>query len=176
MGPGSRHDTLDDHFGHHNWRKYVSLGKFCPFIIGLFTNLLSPSGTTLHSRLLLAVKEQKQQDQIFNEFTDSLREGGKVDIEQWTAMVLDWEQDPSKTNPYVSLITRKFSHLIRAYKYIYVPCSRCIPKWRQEPAFGTGEERSCGRCPTHPFNWTNRLHLNGFVDWRNTVRPFSVTR
>lgn len=27
MGPGSRHDTLDDHFGHHNWRKYVGLGN-----------------------------------------------------------------------------------------------------------------------------------------------------
>ena len=30
MGPGSRHDTLDDHFGHHNFRKYVALGKFRP--------------------------------------------------------------------------------------------------------------------------------------------------
>lgn len=27
MGPGARHDTLDDHFGHHNWRKFVGLGK-----------------------------------------------------------------------------------------------------------------------------------------------------
>ena len=26
MGPGSRHDTLDDHLGHHNFRKYVALG------------------------------------------------------------------------------------------------------------------------------------------------------
>jgi len=28
MGPGSRHDTLDDHLGHHNFRKYVGLGRF----------------------------------------------------------------------------------------------------------------------------------------------------
>jgi hypothetical protein len=27
MGPGSWHDTLDDHFGHHNWRKLTGLGK-----------------------------------------------------------------------------------------------------------------------------------------------------
>lgn len=27
MGPGSRHDTLDDHFGHHNFRKYVGIGE-----------------------------------------------------------------------------------------------------------------------------------------------------
>ena len=26
MGPGSRHDTLEDHFGYTNWRVVVSLG------------------------------------------------------------------------------------------------------------------------------------------------------
>ena len=26
MGPGSRHDTLEDHFGYTNWRVFVSLG------------------------------------------------------------------------------------------------------------------------------------------------------
>ncbi|THV01172.1 hypothetical protein K435DRAFT_818118 [Dendrothele bispora CBS 962.96] len=28
MGPGSHHDTLDDHMGHWNWCKIVGLGKF----------------------------------------------------------------------------------------------------------------------------------------------------
>ena len=27
MGPGSRRDTLDDHFGDYNWRKISSFGK-----------------------------------------------------------------------------------------------------------------------------------------------------
>ena len=27
MGPGSRHDVLDDHFGHWNYEKYISMGK-----------------------------------------------------------------------------------------------------------------------------------------------------
>lgn len=27
MGPGSRWDTMDDHFGDHNWRKLISMGK-----------------------------------------------------------------------------------------------------------------------------------------------------
>lgn len=27
MGPGSRHDTLDDTMGHSNWRKLVDLGE-----------------------------------------------------------------------------------------------------------------------------------------------------
>ncbi len=28
MGPGSRRDTLDDHFGDYNWRKVTSLREF----------------------------------------------------------------------------------------------------------------------------------------------------
>lgn len=28
MGPGSRHDTLDDHWSHWNWQKLVKLGGF----------------------------------------------------------------------------------------------------------------------------------------------------
>jgi hypothetical protein len=27
MGPGARHDTLDDHWGHWNWQKLVGLGE-----------------------------------------------------------------------------------------------------------------------------------------------------
>jgi hypothetical protein len=30
MGPGSYHDTLDDHFGHHNFWKFVTIGEFNP--------------------------------------------------------------------------------------------------------------------------------------------------
>lgn len=28
MGPGSRRDMIDDHFGDWNWKKVISLGKF----------------------------------------------------------------------------------------------------------------------------------------------------
>ncbi|KDQ26060.1 hypothetical protein PLEOSDRAFT_169869 [Pleurotus ostreatus PC15] len=28
MGPGGRHDTLDDHIAHHNWRKLAGLGDY----------------------------------------------------------------------------------------------------------------------------------------------------
>lgn len=27
MGPGARHDTLDDHCGHGNWQKLIGLGE-----------------------------------------------------------------------------------------------------------------------------------------------------
>jgi hypothetical protein len=31
MGPGSRHDTLDDYFGDWNWKKVIGLGEFLLF-------------------------------------------------------------------------------------------------------------------------------------------------
>jgi hypothetical protein len=31
MGPGSRRDTLDDHFGDWNWKKIIKLGKLFAF-------------------------------------------------------------------------------------------------------------------------------------------------
>lgn len=36
MGPGSRHDTLDDHCGHRNWRKSVNFGECCVHILRTF--------------------------------------------------------------------------------------------------------------------------------------------
>jgi hypothetical protein len=32
MGPGSRHDTLDAHFGDYNWRKFVGMGTQLPLV------------------------------------------------------------------------------------------------------------------------------------------------
>lgn len=32
MGPGSRHDTLEDHFGFSNWLKLILLGKWDVFL------------------------------------------------------------------------------------------------------------------------------------------------
>lgn len=36
MGAGARHDTIDDHCGHANWRKLVGLGANCHFFLSSF--------------------------------------------------------------------------------------------------------------------------------------------
>jgi Kyakuja-Dileera-Zisupton transposase len=42
MGPGSRHDTLDDGWGFWNWLKLVSLRRFiCVLLLDNFTNMVS---------------------------------------------------------------------------------------------------------------------------------------
>lgn len=33
MGPGSRQNTLEDHWGYWNWQKYISLGESSVFIM-----------------------------------------------------------------------------------------------------------------------------------------------
>lgn len=36
MGPGARRDTLDDHFGHSNWKKVVGLREFIQSVYAIY--------------------------------------------------------------------------------------------------------------------------------------------
>jgi hypothetical protein len=56
MGPGSRRDTLDDHFGDMNWKKICGLGLF-RFIYGLQSIYTCP-GASLLSTIEAALPEQ----------------------------------------------------------------------------------------------------------------------
>ncbi|KAG1844094.1 hypothetical protein C8R48DRAFT_750896 [Suillus tomentosus] len=78
MGPGARHDTLDDHFGHHNWRKFVGLSL------------------SLRKKFITAVKERDRQQAAFQEFNLAV---GTAYQNQWTAMVESWEADKTQPNP-----------------------------------------------------------------------------
>ncbi|KAG1898330.1 uncharacterized protein F5891DRAFT_902314, partial [Suillus fuscotomentosus] len=78
MGPGARHDTLDDHFGHHNWRKFVGLGK----------PLVAPPHW-----------ECDRQQAAFQEFNLAV---GASYQNQLTAMVESWEVDKTQPNPFTN--------------------------------------------------------------------------
>ncbi|THU98424.1 hypothetical protein K435DRAFT_818886 [Dendrothele bispora CBS 962.96] len=85
MGPGSRHDTLDDHWGHWNFVKMTGLGSL------------------LLRRLLTAIYERLIHTRALKEFTESQ---GSV-TEQWKKMIQDWEEELSllpaerkKANPF----------------------------------------------------------------------------
>ncbi|KII87536.1 hypothetical protein PLICRDRAFT_113331, partial [Plicaturopsis crispa FD-325 SS-3] len=79
MGPGSRHDTLDDHWGYWNWQKLVGLGK------------------SLKKKLVSAIPERLKHQAAFDAFTESQN---AADVAEWRAMVVDFEADGSKPNPY----------------------------------------------------------------------------
>ncbi|KAJ7693185.1 hypothetical protein B0H17DRAFT_907949, partial [Mycena rosella] len=78
MGPGSRHDTLDNHWGYWNWQKLVGLGAL------------------LKKHLLNAIPERNFQREAFAMFTDNQIEH----VAGWKMMVELFEEDETKPNPY----------------------------------------------------------------------------
>ncbi|KAJ7576761.1 hypothetical protein C8J56DRAFT_1061475 [Mycena floridula] len=86
MGPGHRHDTLDNHWHDWNWRKIVGLAKL------------------LARKALEAKEEREVQENAFQAFSDNQWD----DVPGWMVMVKEWESDDTKPNPYEgkkSLIT-----------------------------------------------------------------------
>ncbi|PPQ82081.1 hypothetical protein CVT26_003681 [Gymnopilus dilepis] len=71
MGPGSRHDVLDDHFGFWNYEKYISMGK------------------SLMRKYQRAVPERNRQTEAHRGFTESI---DSADVAKWTQMCERWER------------------------------------------------------------------------------------
>ncbi|KAK0433179.1 hypothetical protein EV421DRAFT_1910330 [Armillaria borealis] len=83
MGPGSQHDTLDDHFAYHNFIKMIGLGNM------------------LHKRLTEAEIQVEAHRKYHNDFTNALP---KPEYKaEWTTVVKEWDQDRSKPSPYLSV-------------------------------------------------------------------------
>ncbi|KAI6039235.1 hypothetical protein EDC04DRAFT_2868045 [Pisolithus marmoratus] len=81
MGHGAWHDTIDDHFGHHNFRKLVGLGRLlCDWL---------RTAVMQHSRHCAALEE-------FNLAIDFSQR------ETWMTMLTAWEADKSQLNPYIA--------------------------------------------------------------------------
>ncbi|KAF9461409.1 hypothetical protein BDZ94DRAFT_1221539 [Collybia nuda] len=79
MGPGSRRDILDAHFGDYNWRKIIGMGST---LIRKFTVATSDmvAHVLAHRGLELSLPRDT--------------------VTEWTAAVVAWEMDPSKPNPF----------------------------------------------------------------------------
>lgn len=83
MGPGNRAVTLNDIFGHHNYRLLQNLDKL------------------LGQRLLTALHQAKEQSQGYDRFCEGLEMNvGKDVLEKWKFLVEDWEKDHQKPCPY----------------------------------------------------------------------------
>ncbi|THU93004.1 hypothetical protein K435DRAFT_671013, partial [Dendrothele bispora CBS 962.96] len=78
MGPGSHHDTLEDHFGHWNWCKLIGMGAL------------------LKQRFIKHSAELLRQEAGFATFT-----AGQIEeVPAWKKMVDDFEDGSGKENPY----------------------------------------------------------------------------
>ncbi|KAJ7898272.1 hypothetical protein B0H14DRAFT_2332228 [Mycena olivaceomarginata] len=88
MGPGSRRDTLDDHFNDWNHKKIIALGA------------------TLRRKVEAAVPEMVTLREALQDMEESL---GAEAVEQWTRMATLWEADESAPNPFET--QRKDKHV-----------------------------------------------------------------
>ncbi|KAF8121495.1 hypothetical protein EV363DRAFT_1457566 [Boletus edulis] len=82
MGPGSQHDTIDDHFRDWNWKKVVSLGA------------------TILRKIQEAVPERNEHREDFAELTRSLSSKYPKLVSIWEQEVQEWESDMMKPNPF----------------------------------------------------------------------------
>ncbi|KAJ6458910.1 hypothetical protein C8R47DRAFT_994891, partial [Mycena vitilis] len=90
MGPGSRRDTLDDHFNDWNHKKIIALGYM------------------LRRKTENAVPEMVKTKQALDDMQDSL---GPTVVEEWTVMAETWEADETRPNPFETL--RKDLHIAK---------------------------------------------------------------
>ncbi|KAH8106476.1 hypothetical protein DFH11DRAFT_1691850 [Phellopilus nigrolimitatus] len=80
MGPGFRHDTIDDHWSAWNWHKITGLGAL------------------LFRKLKEAVEESNVYRKQHNNFTATFKTS---EIHEWQKMVDSWQNDPHNLpNPY----------------------------------------------------------------------------
>ncbi|KAG1797309.1 uncharacterized protein HD556DRAFT_1431085 [Suillus plorans] len=79
MGPGSRRDTLDDHFNDWNWKKVCSMG------------------TTLLRKYKAAIPEVEERASDLKEFEAAL---DPDQLATWRKEIEMWESDRSLTNPF----------------------------------------------------------------------------
>ncbi|KAF9017820.1 hypothetical protein BDZ89DRAFT_1140448 [Hymenopellis radicata] len=97
MGPGSRLDTLDDHFGDQNWRKFAWMPH------------------KILKKIKEAVKQREEHVVGFVGFEMSIE--NQASIPEWRRAVLKWEQDPhgvgAKANPFIPVVRQLSDAAVR---------------------------------------------------------------
>lgn len=104
MGPGARHDTLDDYMGFWNHKKTTEFGSFrFHYPVSSLADLSHPnySGDKLLKGLVDAIPSAIIHRQAFRIFTENLSKEHLPELQEWETMVNDWEAGRSQTDPYL---------------------------------------------------------------------------
>ena len=78
---------------------------------------------------------------------------------EWTQTILEWEKDSTKTNPYLSVVARKYNTIL--IYHLLPPVSRCLSGRGEESATRGGEECSHGWHASATRNGTDGFHFDG---------------
>ncbi|KAG1775873.1 hypothetical protein EV702DRAFT_972290, partial [Suillus placidus] len=91
MGPGARHDTLDNHFSDWNWKKVTMLGQ----------------------SMLRKVKEASRRAKLHQEELNKLQQSIPASsLSMWKLEIEAWEEDNAQPNPFESRVTHKLFSLL----------------------------------------------------------------
>ncbi|KAG1794534.1 uncharacterized protein HD556DRAFT_1431905 [Suillus plorans] len=93
MGPGSRRDTLDDHFSDWNWKKVTMFGR------------------TLKHKMEDAVKWKREHCDALCELEGTIQ---AVLLDEWRLEIEAWEEDDTKPNPFESRVAPITQTAVRA--------------------------------------------------------------
>ncbi|KAG1784916.1 uncharacterized protein HD556DRAFT_1435299 [Suillus plorans] len=84
MGPGTRRDTLDDHFGDWNWKK---------------TTTLDSQGRTLKRKMENTIKWEREHRVALYDLEGTIQ---PALLDEWGTEVEMWEEDNTRPNPFES--------------------------------------------------------------------------
>jgi Kyakuja-Dileera-Zisupton transposase len=96
MGPGARHETLNDHWSGSNFRKIVGFREF-NFIFAAGCLLIESLGSSFLKRLKEAYAMREKHRLIFQQFSSTFP---PQTVQQWEKVIVEWENDKTKPNPY----------------------------------------------------------------------------
>ncbi|KAF8132456.1 hypothetical protein EV363DRAFT_1163307 [Boletus edulis] len=95
MGPGSRRDTINDHFGDYNWKKVCGMGTF------------------LGRKLREALKEHAEHKSTLEELEAAVVQDDAMVLSAWQTEIVRWESDPTEPNPFESKTDAPTQHSVR---------------------------------------------------------------
>jgi hypothetical protein len=106
MGPGSRRDTIDDHFSDSNWKKFVGLGTSHLYVIFIVCSDVSYHilGRSLMRKVVEAGECVGDFVLAHQAFEEALR---PEDVAKWTNEMEAWEADQTKPNPFKLEVSSK---------------------------------------------------------------------
>ncbi|KAG6913360.1 hypothetical protein DXG01_007396 [Tephrocybe rancida] len=93
MGPGAQRDTLDDFMGYWNYKKTLDFGD------------------TLMKGMIEAIPEAILHRQAFDIFMDGVHKSHSTELSDWERMVLDFEMDNTKPDPYLVKEDKEHEHV-----------------------------------------------------------------
>jgi hypothetical protein len=97
MGPGTRRDHLDDHFGDSNWKKTIKLGEHLLFVSSTVADFII--GVSLFKKMEAAILNESDALARLEDFEESLEEESGF-LEEWKEDIKRWEREKTGPNPY----------------------------------------------------------------------------